>query len=139
MYLLSDWYLTMQSRSAVARATQTFHFILSPLCITSQETRARALVKLVESVVTAAGSQPAHEDIAETMRARYLSRQLAIGPDGLWDCEERSIHNIFTSDLHVSPSRHDLQSIIAVLASEEWGESGKRLRASTKFLQQSLY
>ena len=126
--ILAGWFVTDIFRDVVDCSVQAFHFLLAPTCPASEAKRARYVTRLVGAMVSTLFAFPAYEGIAEAIRLNLLVQRLSDGPSVGWDNEEEKFRQIFATKSTLAPSRADIQVILGLLATEQWGSNGDCLR-----------
>ncbi|OBZ70466.1 Serine/threonine-protein kinase atr [Grifola frondosa] len=124
----THWYLCETIRNIGELLRTTLDYLFSPSCMTTAERRTRALVRSCTSLISASSANPSFEGIAESMWTRVINYRLHLGPNHAWQKFDVTLTEALHGNMITPQNNADVMSIVTVLRSESWDESGNDLR-----------
>ncbi|KAH9938115.1 uncharacterized protein B0H18DRAFT_1080892 [Fomitopsis serialis] len=124
----SQWYMCDLARKAASLADRTLDLLLSATHNISMTNRVVLLTHVATAVLSNPMEGAAPRGIQDTIRSRLMLFRLQIGPSDSWKFFDACMQEVFQTSTSSSPME-DIQPVLVLLGTEQWGEEGSGLRA----------
>ncbi|KZT71549.1 hypothetical protein DAEQUDRAFT_111495 [Daedalea quercina L-15889] len=126
----SQWYLSDLARRAVSMVDRTLYLLLSTACSISVPRRVALLSRLAGVVFSTSMEGVAPHSTQDTIRSRLVLLRLQLGPSEDWKVFDVSVKEAIRTRMPTGPSSaENIQPILMLLRTEQWGEEDTDLRA----------